>query len=249
MNHARRLYLSTYNAIDVIDHLIKNTSIFYRSWKYWHSPVNHALSLAVVIAYDVYKECCEGELQEEWKNDNPVDFFTFRETLSLQMLRYNPRSELYPGDEQMRAVTSLPRAKRKSMVTDHVTRSQLERAKRSRTSRLCGDIDKLCHHVSSIASLTKPRKCAWCGVDTYKMCGVCKDSTSKKGIPLHYNQTKGEGQGEMCFYHYHNDGMFGLGRNDGTSLLNQKGKKAEWKKPSKSDIEQNKAHINSLLDS
>ena len=118
------------------------------------------------------------------------------------MLRYNPRSEFYPGDDQMRAVTSVPRAKRKGNRVEHVTRTQLQVAKRSRTSRLCGDIDKLCHHISSITTLTKPRKCAWCGVDTYKVCGVCKDGTSKKGIPLHYNQMKGEAQGEMCFYNY-----------------------------------------------
>jgi hypothetical protein len=41
-HHARSLYLRSYSRIDCIDHLIKNTRIFYRSWKYWHSPVLHA---------------------------------------------------------------------------------------------------------------------------------------------------------------------------------------------------------------
>ena len=38
MNHARRLYLSTYNGINVLDHLLKNARLFYRTWKHWHAP-------------------------------------------------------------------------------------------------------------------------------------------------------------------------------------------------------------------
>ena len=66
MNDGRRLYLSTYFKIDLIDHLIKNAAIYYRTWKYWHSPKNTATALAVCIAYDMYLECAEGGLNGEW---------------------------------------------------------------------------------------------------------------------------------------------------------------------------------------
>ena len=68
MNAAReQLYLGTYSRIDSIDHLIKNCRLKYQSWKYWHSPMLHAMSLAIVIAYDMYLEVTEGKLDKDWK--------------------------------------------------------------------------------------------------------------------------------------------------------------------------------------
>ena len=242
MNHARRLYLSTYHGIDVIDHLIKNAAIFYCTWKYWHAPVNHAVSLAIVVAYDAYKECCEGVIDQEWKTE-PVDFFKFRSICSIQMLRYHPGRMQYPGDNQMRAVTIVPRKKRKNSEKAQVTEQQFKKAKRSKNTRLCGDMDKLCHHVSKIITIKKPRKCAWCGIEAYSVCTVCKDESSKE-VALHYNSKKGEAAGEMCFYHWHNDNKFGLGKNDCSQLL--QGTKKNWKKPVASDIKDNKVHIESI---
>ncbi len=86
MNDARRLYLSTYFTIDVADHLLENAKLYYRTWKYWHAPMNHAFALSIVIAYGIYQECCEGKIEEEWvidkKNklntDNSVQFSPHR---------------------------------------------------------------------------------------------------------------------------------------------------------------------------
>ena len=244
MNDARRLYLSTYNGIDVMDHMINNTDIFYRTWKYWHAPVNHALSMAIVIAFDVYGECCNGDLEENWRNDNPVDFHKFRSILSKQMLAYCPKRLKYPGDQNMRSVTAIPRQRRRINIPN-VTAEQVQRNKRYRASRLCGDIDKLCSHVKKIEKLRKPRVCAWCGSNTYSVCTLCKDDNGKP-VPLHYNAKKGECVGAMCFYNYHNDNMFGLGKNDYTRLLG--GVKGNWRKPNRTEISQNKEHIESLLE-
>ena len=56
MNEACQLYLGTYSRIDSIDCLIKNFCMKYRCWNYWHSPMLHAMSLSVVVAYDTYLE-------------------------------------------------------------------------------------------------------------------------------------------------------------------------------------------------
>jgi hypothetical protein len=56
MNEAHQLYLASYGRIDTIDSLIKNCSIFYVSWKYWHASKLHVQALGVVVAYDTYKE-------------------------------------------------------------------------------------------------------------------------------------------------------------------------------------------------
>lgn len=68
MNEARDLYLNTYGGIGRMDHLIKNSNMHYQSWKYWHSAMAHAMIMAVVVAYNIYLECCTGDLMPSWKN-------------------------------------------------------------------------------------------------------------------------------------------------------------------------------------
>ena len=205
--------------------------------------------MCIVVAYGVYQECCEGKIEKQWAIDEKkqMDFFTFREKLGKQMLTYAPVLQHLPGDECMRSVTSVPRAsrigqKRKS-GDNKVTSSQFRKAKRYRTTRLCGDLEKLCHHVASIEKLTKPKICAWCGLNCYTKCTTCLDS-KKKPVTLHYNAKKGSGKGSLCFYNYHNDLFFGLGRNDSTMLLN--GVKGDWNKPDVVDIRENSEHIRTL---
>jgi len=60
----------------------------------------HAKALAVTVAYDIYLECSEGAMQQEWAMEKPVDFYTFREKLAKQMLAYSPQHRKYPGDEK-----------------------------------------------------------------------------------------------------------------------------------------------------
>ena len=108
MNQARRTYLSNYFRIDVMDHLIKNTNLAYRSWKYWHGAILHAKGMDIVVTYDMYLEVCEGKMDATWKNTDPISYHTFREQLSTQMLQYDPRKRHYPGDELMRISTKQP---------------------------------------------------------------------------------------------------------------------------------------------
>jgi len=35
--------------------------------KYWHAPYHHAKSMGIIAAYDIYNECCDGELEPSWK--------------------------------------------------------------------------------------------------------------------------------------------------------------------------------------
>jgi len=85
---ARQLYLGSYGQIDTIDSLIARCNIQYRCRKYWHSEMLHGVSLGIVTAYDMYKECASGSLCEEWKVEKPMTFHQFRDRLSTQMLTY-----------------------------------------------------------------------------------------------------------------------------------------------------------------
>ena len=54
MNSACNLYLQSYYRIDCMYQMIKIARLFYRSWKYWCSPMLHGKAMAVVVAYDMY---------------------------------------------------------------------------------------------------------------------------------------------------------------------------------------------------
>ena len=42
----------------------------------------HAKSLAIIVAYEIYKECAEVGIESEWEIEHPIDFWTFRDVLS-----------------------------------------------------------------------------------------------------------------------------------------------------------------------
>jgi hypothetical protein len=105
MIDARTMYLGSYFRIDGMDHMIKNARIFYCLWKYWHSPMLHGKALGLVVAYNMYVEVAEGKLKPEWKVEEPLDFWRFREQLVKQMLAYKPSNRSYPGNSRMRAST------------------------------------------------------------------------------------------------------------------------------------------------
>ena len=101
----RQIYLCTYSRIDSIVHIIKNYCIEYRCWKYCHSPIIHAVSPSVVVDYDMYLDVSELELDQKWKYNNIVEFWTFHDLLSNQMINYNPNHKKYSSDTNMRTAT------------------------------------------------------------------------------------------------------------------------------------------------
>ena len=74
--------------------------------------------MALVIAYDMYKECVTEPLAMEAfgirKEDKikVLDFHEFRGNCSKGGMDYNPAKQKYPGDQHMRNVTRLTLKKR-----------------------------------------------------------------------------------------------------------------------------------------
>ena len=54
---------------------------------------------------DMYLKAAEGKINNDWKLDEPMDFWRFRKKLANSMLRYKPSARKYPGDERMRPST------------------------------------------------------------------------------------------------------------------------------------------------
>ena len=46
--------------------------------------------MAVAVAYDMYLEVAEGTLINDWKLDDLMDFWRFREKLANSMLQHKP---------------------------------------------------------------------------------------------------------------------------------------------------------------
>jgi hypothetical protein len=47
-NKGREIYLSHYHGVDSMDHMINTICNGFVSWKYWHSPYLHAMSMGII---------------------------------------------------------------------------------------------------------------------------------------------------------------------------------------------------------
>ena len=63
---------------------------------------------------------------------------------------------------------------------------------------------------------------------------------------MHYNSKSVEAKGAICYFHYHNDTHFGLGKNDACKILGRK--RSDWIEPDKDDILANEIHVRTVLE-
>mmetsp|Transcript_12411 Transcript_12411/g.26936 ORF Transcript_12411/g.26936 Transcript_12411/m.26936 type:complete len:326 (+) Transcript_12411:1665-2642(+) len=253
-NEGRETYLSQYYAVDNVDHMISIAIIRYICWKYWHSPYLHALSIAVIAAYDMYTECCEGSLDSDWliQEKSRMSFRGFRLLLSEQMLKYTPKENKLPGDEFFRAWTR--RAKRQKIsksvsssassvfTTSGVNVHNFKHATletRHTSPRLCGDLLNIKKHFASIKTGGNRMRCEVCGELTTFKCGLCN-----KYICMFNKKKFGGGQ---CALAYHDDSFFGLSKSDSADLFGKS--KMDWMPPSQHKIKCNARRIETIKQS
>jgi hypothetical protein len=65
-NKAQEACLCHSCGIDNLDPMIKTSSNWYITWKYWHAPYLQAKSMEIIAAYDMYNECCDEILDASW---------------------------------------------------------------------------------------------------------------------------------------------------------------------------------------
>ena len=240
MNEARALYLGYYFGVDNIDHMISNSSIRFISWKYWHAACLHYLSMAVTSAYDMYIECCEGNLDQSWlvEEKDRASFSVFRQVLSDQMLQYDPRNDKLPGDKKLRRSTQQHKKRRRdgsstqSLTGYDGNGLNVHNVKSAKlNSRFCKDMDEFMQHLESAEkdknNNTAP--CQMCGSKTLWKCDVC-------GVRCCAGKRTWDAM--RCFSRFHNIMYFGLPRCDSKAVhgVNQK----DWKKPNERQVNHNK---------
>jgi hypothetical protein len=202
----------------------------------------HAKAMAIVVAFDIYKELAEGSVNRDWKVNKPVDFFTFRETLARQMLSYNPKKCKY--DERFRVFTQSTKAKRSptpplvgnTTTTDAGISETTLALHTSKKKRLCGFIANLKDHYEACTMEEKGKKlnCVFCGIPAYQYCAICE-------VALH--KFPRDGNGVSCFFHWHDSGCFGLARDD-WRLTNKKMK--DWSYPTMVEMKSNDEQMKRL---
>ena len=101
-------------------------------------------------------------------------------------------------------------------------------------------------HTASIVRKNHGNARAWCGqAGVYINCGECERHTGKKAS-LRLSCKSGPGKGLMSYYHYHDDSLFGIPKNETSPLLNQP--KWEWKAPKKNEVKENRSYIKDLAE-
>lgn len=240
MNEAREIYLKHYSGIDSADHMIKNTKIRYVTWKYWHAPYLHALSLGVIACYDMYIECCEGGLDAEWKvkENERMSFSTFRFLLSKQMMAYTPSNNHYSGDNKFRESTRMHKNRRvvaedesrdSSFPDTGVTMDNLRLARQK--GRFCDTIDDIQNHFTAIINTNNASICEVCGRKCYWKCGLCgKFMCATQGRKWN---------GAQCAFLFHKEGFFGLSRSDWEEVQGKKESSQKWSPPTEERIARN----------
>lgn len=242
MNEARALYLAFYFGVDNIDHMISNSGIRFISWKYWHAACLHFLSMAVTSAYDMYIECCEGKLDRSWfvEEKDRASFTVFRQVLSEQMLKYDPRNDMLPGDKKFRRSTQQHKKRRggsscSSTATGYDGNGlNVRNVKRARDDRrFCRDMDEFQQHLVSatIDPNNNSAPCQVCGSKTLWKCGVC-------GVRCCAGKRSWDGL--QCFSRFHNIKYFGLARCD--SKIHGV-KQSDWTKPNERQVNHNKRDV------
>jgi hypothetical protein len=212
--------------------MIKNTGNYFISWKYWHSPYLHAMSMGVIVAYDMYLECSEGMLDAAWmvsKKDR-MSFSQFRLRLSEQMLRYDSRNDLYAGNNKFRRTTQMHKMRRKGskdfyaeeFLETGVTLTNL----RAAGKRICATMEHAQKHFDTIIKKTNAGPCEVCGLPTYRMCITC----GKYMCLLN----KRNWNGAKCAFLFHSEKFSGLARSDYLDVLGNGWENGEKKK--KDDI-------------
>jgi hypothetical protein len=241
-NEARETYLNHYYGLDNADHMIKNAGNRYITWKYWHSPVLHAQALGIVAAYDMYIECCEGNLDESWAMEvkKRMSFSSFRIRLSEQMLAYNPTMNWYPGDKTFRVNTQAPKGRRKSdedrieLSPDGATLEHYKAA--VKCERLCFTLEEIREHFLSVYpdKGNNAAVCEACGSKTIWRCGKCGKAMC--------TTRKRAWSGGTCIFKYHSYEFFGLSRSDKEEI---EGKSVRtWTAPTNVVIAKNARKIN-----
>jgi hypothetical protein len=248
MNEGRKLYLTSYCAVDKIDQMLRVRKLRICMCKWWHHPTFHGAALGMCMAYEFYKMCAEGGGDPSWAIDKPMSGPEFREMIDLQMLQYNPMNLNYSGDAALRAVTRQEkkhRAKSASRKNNEVCDdgevrvglNSLKPRGRGRVSRFgLASSEILKMHLASMKQCNGA-KCDICGKLTFWRCELCngarmclKSGTSATTM--------------SCVLDYHAEDHYGLVKGDRVKLFGVKPSQFDGVKPAQ--LKKNCAHMNKL---
>lgn len=252
MNEARELYLSTYSTVDKIDQMLRAWQFKILTWKWWHHAGMHGGAIGFCMAYEFYKECTQGNVDPDWKVDDPMTGPEFRARMLEQMLEYDPRRLHYPGDSKLRSVTRINR-KRRGKVTTTANNTVCEDGQlrvgfpdylNEMRPRGRGEVTRFAIHSSEVLKKhlksmkqVSEAKCEVCSNKTFWRCDLCNGARMCL--------KSGSGASTLsCVLDYHSEDHMGLTREDRHRFFGEK--KSTFTGVKAAELKRNRVHIDGL---
>jgi hypothetical protein len=106
----------------------------------------------------------------------------------------------------------LTSARRASEQVDIVTQELLKENSVGRDARLCGNLKSLTGHIKSQTYAKHGGQVAFCGLTAHFRCTACNEW-------LHFLPSTGIAKGYDCFFKWHAEAFFGLGRMESVRIF------------------------------
>ena len=143
--------------------------------------------------------------------ENPVNFYTFRDILSCQILAYDPKYQRCPGDGKMRVVTQMNQKYCQQRQSGRLVSGErgakvisLECYRAScRTKQFCFNLPSHEKHLYELQITKHAVKCFVSSEQCYKRCNICR-------VTLYHFDRKGAGHTKNCFLQYHSNNYYSL---------------------------------------
>ena len=211
--------------------------------------MRHGKSIGYCMAYNMYCECAEGELNKRWKLDVRMTAGEFRERLGQQMCQYESSQLKYPGDAEVRSTTQKAK-KRRGTEKDRLERDESNTFRvsygmyldakfpRGKDTAMCSDNFKLLkEHLNSFCNSSTKGKCQMCGQVTYAKCLKCNRHCC-------WRKDKKKMASLTCCLDMHDDDYLGLSMNE--QFVNFGVPKKKFKKATAKEVKKNAKHVRDL---
>ena len=244
MNEPRKMYLTRYGVIDRIDARLRRLKLKLLSRRYHLAAMLNGFGLAIVDAFNIYRDLAEGNYGNEFKVEKLQSQEDWVMSASVDGMNYSSLNERYPGDGSTRRVKQSSKKKRRRSnnnnnegssnddsdnddngngSTGYAKRRAAKDAKiKVRMNAMANNMSQLHGHWSiTKTKTTSPRECHFCGGYTYKSCAICLVPLCTSSIRATKQKTSKKSKTlssrSDCHHNYHNPALAGLAKFDSST--------------------------------
>ena len=185
----------------------------------YHIPATiNGFGLAVIDAYNIYRDLADGNYGDEYKLEKPLSQEDWVMTASKEGMLYTTTDFMYPGDVLTKSYMRTPKKRKKNTNTPKASTATntssgvkrkiyaLAEEKRQRhRNALVYNMNEFESHVPRVNS-SWSMQCQFCGGKTYWQCSKCEVFLC---APRDVSKGK-TSRNQKCHYRYHNPLLLGM---------------------------------------